>query len=163
VGVVALFLAPSIWAASTIWYGAETRAPSTGPQAEPAETSGRFGSRGDEIGPLVGYLRANQDDAEYLVAAIRSRIASPIILNTDEPVISFGGFNGHDPVLNNEELAGLVSAGAVRFFVIEERDLEEGLLRSVRCITSNCEQVPQASWRSTSSTVLLYGCGTGAR
>jgi 4-amino-4-deoxy-L-arabinose transferase-like glycosyltransferase len=163
VGVASLLLAPAVWAASTLWYGAETRAPSAGPQAELTETSNSFGSGGEEVGPLMGYLRANQGDAEYLVAAIRSRIASPIILNTDEPVISFGGFNGRDPVFSNEELAGLVSAGAVRFFVIEERDRGEGSVRSVRWITGNCEQVRQASWRSTTSTVLLYGCGTGAR
>ena len=35
--------------------------------------------------PLVDYLEANQGDAEYLVAAIDSGVASPIILNTDEP------------------------------------------------------------------------------
>jgi hypothetical protein len=38
----------------------------------------------------------------------------------------------------------------------------------VRWITDNCEQVPQALWRSStsassSSTVLLYDCGSGAR
>src|ERR671926_320904 len=43
VGVVALFLAPSIWAASTIWYGAETRSPTAGPQAGIGnDTSSRF-------------------------------------------------------------------------------------------------------------------------
>jgi hypothetical protein len=125
VGVLSLFLAPSVWAASTVWEGAETRAPTAGPQVGLGEMSSRFGSGGDEIGPLVGYLRANQGDAEYLVAAIRSRIASPIILNTDEPVIAFGGFQGDDAVFSDEELAGLVGAGAVRFFVIEERDIEQ--------------------------------------
>src|SRR5215210_5088309 len=88
VGVVSLFLAPAVWAASTIWYGAETRSPTAGPQAGPSETSSRFGSDGSEVDPLVDYLHANQGDATYLVAAIDSRIASPIILNTDEPVIS---------------------------------------------------------------------------
>jgi 4-amino-4-deoxy-L-arabinose transferase-like glycosyltransferase len=33
-GVGSLLLAPSIWAVSTVWYGAETRSPSAGPQAE---------------------------------------------------------------------------------------------------------------------------------
>src|SRR5215203_5754108 len=34
VGILSLFLAPSIWAASTMWYGAETRSPTAGPQAK---------------------------------------------------------------------------------------------------------------------------------
>jgi len=35
IGVVSLFFAPSVWAASTIWYGAETRSPIAGPQTGP--------------------------------------------------------------------------------------------------------------------------------
>jgi len=108
----------------------------------------------------VDYLEANQGDAEYLVAAIRSRIASPIILNTNEPVISLGGFNGADPVFSNERLAGLVKEGAVRFFLIEGRDRKE---KSVRWITDNCEQVRQQTGQSSDSTVLLYDCVSGAR
>jgi 4-amino-4-deoxy-L-arabinose transferase-like glycosyltransferase len=160
VGVLSLLLAPAIWAASTVWDGAETRSPTAGPQAKPSETSDKFGSAGSAVDPLVAYLEANQGDAKYLVAAIRSRIASPIILNTDEPVISLGGFNGADPVFSNEELAGLVNQGAVHFFLIEGRDRKDD---SVRWITDNCEQVQQQIGRSSDSTVLLYDCGTGAR
>jgi 4-amino-4-deoxy-L-arabinose transferase-like glycosyltransferase len=124
VGILSLFLAPSVWAASTMWYGAETRAPSAGPQIVASERSGKFGSDGDEVARLVDYLQANQGDATYLVAAIRSDLASPIILNTDEPVIAFGGFEGRDPVFSIKRLAGLVNQGSVRFFVIEKRDIE---------------------------------------
>jgi 4-amino-4-deoxy-L-arabinose transferase-like glycosyltransferase len=160
VGVLSLLLAPAIWAASTVWDGAETPSPTAGPQSKPSETSDKFGSEGSEVDPLVDYLEANQGDAKYLVAAIRSRIASPIILNTDEPVISLGGFNGADPVFSNEELAGLVNQGAVHFFLIEGRDRKED---SVRWITDNCEQVQQQIGRSSDSTVLLYDCVSGAR
>ena len=160
VGVLSLLLAPAIWAASTVWDGAETRALTAGPQAKASETSNRFGSEGSEVDPLVEYLEANQGDARYLVAAIRSRIASPIILNTDEPVISLGGFNGADPVFSNERLAGLVREGAVRYFLIEGRDREE---KSVRWITDNCEHVRQEMGQSSDSTVLLYDCVGGVR
>jgi 4-amino-4-deoxy-L-arabinose transferase-like glycosyltransferase len=188
VGVVSLFLAPATWAASTVWYGAETRSPIAGPQADPSEMSSRFGSDGSEVDPLVDYLEANQGDAKYLVAAIDSGVASPIILNTDEPVIAFGGFEGRDPVFSIERLAGLVSEGKVRFFMIKERDIEQatmdeqehlGLLsrlkaredahkeKEMRWIMDNCEQVPRELWqssnsKSSTSTVLLYDCGTGA-
>jgi 4-amino-4-deoxy-L-arabinose transferase-like glycosyltransferase len=160
VGVFSLLLAPAIWAASTVWYGAETRSPTAGPQVKPSETSDKFGSEGGEADPLVDYLHANQGDAKYLVAAIRSRIASPIILNTDEPVISLGAFNGADPVFSNEGLASLVKEGAVRFFLIEGRDRKED---SVRWITDNCGQVRQQIRQSSDSTVLLYDCVSGAR
>jgi 4-amino-4-deoxy-L-arabinose transferase-like glycosyltransferase len=203
VGVLSLFLAPSIWAGSTMSYGAETRAPIAGPQAGPSETSSRLGSDGSEVDPLVDYLEDNQGDAKYLVAAIDSGVASPIILNTDEPVIAFGGFEGRDPAFSIEKLAGLVNQGTVRFFMIKERDIEHAAhlgtarrhlklgeqqmrleqlphlkarlkalediheKKEVRWITDNCEQVPRELWqsstsKSSTSTVLLYDCGTGA-
>ncbi len=54
VGIVSLFLAPSVWAASTMWYGAETRSPIAGPQTGATVTSSRFPSDGDEVTALVG-------------------------------------------------------------------------------------------------------------
>jgi len=165
--------------------------------------SSRFGSDGSEVDPLVDYLEANQGDATYLVAAIDSGVASPIILNTDEPVIAFGGFEGRDPAFSIKRLAGLVNQGSVRFFIIKERDIKHVAQlgtaprhlklgeqvprleqlphlkarlkaledihekKEVRWITDNCEQVPQGLWQSSTSkastsTVLLYDCGTGA-
>jgi 4-amino-4-deoxy-L-arabinose transferase-like glycosyltransferase len=205
VGVVSLFLAPSVWAASTMWYGAETRSPIAGPQIVAGLTSSRFGigSDGSEVAPLVDYLEANQGDATYLVAAIDSGVASPIILNTDEPVIAFGGFEGRDRVFSIKRLAGLVNQGSVRFFMIKERDIEHAAKlgtarrhlklgehvprleqlphlkarlkaledihakKEVRWIMDTCERVPQGLWqsstsKSSTSTVLLYDCGTGA-
>ena len=123
-GVGSLFLAPSTWVASTVWYGAETRVPTAGPQVRLSETSSSLRSDGSEVDRLVEYLEANQGDAKYLVAAIDSSVASPIILNTDEPVIAFGGFEGRDQVFSMERLAGLVKQGTVRFFIVQERDIE---------------------------------------
>ena len=147
---------------------------------------------------MVDYLEANQGDATYLVAAIDSGVASPIILNTDEPVIAFGGFEGRDPVFSIKSLAGLVNHDSVRFFMIKVRDIEHAAklgtargqlkldeqvprleqlphlkarlkalediheMKEVRWITDNCERVPQGLWQSSTSTVLLYDCGTGA-
>src|SRR5215204_2066488 len=97
--------------------------PDPGPRIVAGEASSRFPSDGDKVARLVDYLQANQGDATYLVAAIRSDLASPIILNTDGPVIAFGGFEGRDPVFSIKRLAGLVNQGSVRFFVIVKRTL----------------------------------------
>ncbi len=74
------------------------------------------------------YLRANKGDAGYLVAASNAMSASPIILNTDEPVISLGGYNGIDPVFAADELAELVDRGIVRFFLMPDRELMEEMM-----------------------------------
>jgi 4-amino-4-deoxy-L-arabinose transferase-like glycosyltransferase len=164
VGVLSLLIAPAIWAASAVWYGAETRSPIAGPDAGHGAASGRSGS---QVDPLIDYLQANQGDAKYLVAATRALDVSPIILNTNEPVISLGGFGGRDPVFSNERLAGLVDEGAVRFFLVQQKDERKN--NSVRWIQDNCEQVPPELWQSSRSkqtgsskekAVLLYDCGT---
>jgi hypothetical protein len=71
------------------------------------------------------YLQANKGDATYLVAGPDSRSMSSIILGTDEPVINLGGFMGRDPVFTADELANLVDEGAVRFFLVQDRERAE--------------------------------------
>jgi 4-amino-4-deoxy-L-arabinose transferase-like glycosyltransferase len=176
VGVLSLLIAPSIWAASAVWHGTELRSPIAGPEVQEARearhgagaASGGSDSRAD---PLLDYLQANQGDAKYLVAVTKATDASPIILNTNEPVISLGGFGGDDPVLSNERLAGLISEGAVRFFLVQQKG--ELKNNSVRWVQDNCEQVPpelydkksrsKKTGGSKGKTVLLYDCGTGTR
>jgi 4-amino-4-deoxy-L-arabinose transferase-like glycosyltransferase len=143
-----------------------------GPEARNEEnTSEPFGGQTD---PLIDYLRVRQGDAEYLVAVTKGHIANPIILNTDEPVISLGGFGGRDPVFNSERIAGMVDEGAVRFFLME-KSWQQGSKHKRKVlgwIQDNCEQIPQELWQSSTSeqtegsrekAVLLYDCGTGAR
>ncbi len=71
---------------------------------------------------LLEYLQSNKGDATYLVAGPSSMPLSPIILSTDEKVINLGGFMGRDPVFTTDELAGLVDRGAVRFFLVPDRE-----------------------------------------
>jgi hypothetical protein len=126
---------------------------------------------------LVEYLRANRVDAGYLVAVSNAMSASPVILNTDEPVISLGGYNGVDPLFTPDELADLVDEGAVRFFLMPDREAIEEMMAereadgdglgprggpgpgggpgsgvpqngSAEWIEENCEKVPQELWQS---------------
>ncbi|HXZ04111.1 MAG TPA: hypothetical protein VEH81_04715, partial [Ktedonobacteraceae bacterium] len=41
-----------------------------------------------------------------------------IILATNKPVMSLGGFSGSDPILTTSQLAALVKNGTVRFFLL---------------------------------------------
>jgi len=159
VGVLSLLIAPSIWAASTLWYGAETRTPVAGPQVSPENS--------DEVDPLImDYLQRNQGDAEYLVASTDSLVAESIILHTDKPVISLGGFKGRDPNLSNEKLAELVDNGAVRFAFVSQKAQRKN--KWTDWIKDNCEQLPQELWQATTSNQIdgskegnmpFYECG----
>jgi hypothetical protein len=68
---------------------------------------------------LINYLEANQGNTKFLVAVPSSQgIADEIILATNKPVMSLGGFSGSDPILTTSQLASLVANGTVRFFLL---------------------------------------------
>jgi 4-amino-4-deoxy-L-arabinose transferase-like glycosyltransferase len=140
-GILALLLAPAAWAAyTTLSQGGFGALPAGGPRPAQAEGGpggpggppggpgggsprGGPGGPGGEADPaLIEYLQANKGDAEYLVATNDSHGADSIILNTDERVITLGGFMGRDPAVTPEELTSLVNKGAVRFFLAPDRE-----------------------------------------
>ncbi|HEX2186414.1 MAG TPA: hypothetical protein VHN78_13000, partial [Chloroflexota bacterium] len=191
-GVLALLVAPAAWASHATLQGDNGGPlPAAGPR--PVEAEGGPGgpggpqgggpSRGGPGGPgrdtdpvLVEYLQANKGDAEYLVAGTNAMSVSPIILSTDEPVISLGGFMGRDPAVTPNELTGLVDEGAVRFFLVPDRERMEEMRaereasgdaypqggpppgppggppgmdnEAATWVQDNCEKVPQELWQS---------------
>jgi 4-amino-4-deoxy-L-arabinose transferase-like glycosyltransferase len=191
VGVLALLIGPMAWASYTVWQGGGGGLAGAGPRPVQEEESyggpgggppGGGPPRGGPGGPnssnadpiLMDYLQANRGNTEYLVGTINSMSASPIILSTDEPapVITLGGFMGRDPVLSTEKLANLVDSGAVRFFLMPDRERMEQMRaqreesgeapqgapaggfmgaqnnESVSWVEDNCKKVPQQEWQS---------------
>jgi hypothetical protein len=86
------------------------------------------GNPGNQAGPgvtgegasaaLLGFLRANRGGASFLVAVASAMEASPIIVETGEPVMAMGGYFGVDPILTPEALAEMVVAGHIRFVIV---------------------------------------------
>ena len=130
------------------------------------------------------YLQANKGDATYLVAGPSSMPLSPIILGTDEPVINLGEFMGRDPAVTPEELTGLLNEGAVRFFLLQDRERMEEMRaeqeasggtaggpppggppgadnESVTWVQDNCEKVPEELWKSPEEEEEQGGGGPG--
>ena len=68
---------------------------------------------------LLRYLEKNQGSARYLVATATSSYASLFILQTNQPAMALGGYQGWDRVLTPTSLAKLVADGAVRFFYLQ--------------------------------------------
>jgi 4-amino-4-deoxy-L-arabinose transferase-like glycosyltransferase len=189
VGVLALLIAPAAWSAYAslaLQGGGPTPAAGPrpieaeggpggpgGPPGGPPRGGGPGGRGGMEADPvLLEYLQANKGDATYLVAGPSSMPLSPIILGTDEKVINLGGFMGRDPVFTTEELSGLVQRGAVRFFLLQDRERMEEMRaereaeqevsggsapqgpppgsdsEAVTWVQDNCEKVPEKLWKS---------------
>jgi 4-amino-4-deoxy-L-arabinose transferase-like glycosyltransferase len=141
--MASLLIAPSLWAASTIWSGGETRTPIAGPR--PNSDRGATTQFVRDAEPLLDYLQAHQGTAMYLVASTDRDVARYAILQTNEPVIALGGFNGNDSVLSTRQLAGLVNDGAVRFFLLEETSRKRN--KAAQWIIQNCQPVPQTAWK----------------
>jgi 4-amino-4-deoxy-L-arabinose transferase-like glycosyltransferase len=141
VAIVALLIAPAVWSGYSSLYASGGGLPSAGPQvsmsnarfagagsARPgneAQSGGAAfggaaggGPGGEASSELVSYLEANQGSATYLVATTDSNTAASIILASDQPVMSLGGFTGSDPILTVDQFASLVEAGEVRYVLV---------------------------------------------
>ncbi len=120
VGVLALFLAPIVWAILPITESKQADTLTAGP-VQQGGIGGNFAGRGANAtsnAALIHYLEANQGNAKFLVATPSSSSADAIILATNKPVMALGGFSGSDPILTTSQLSTLISNGTVRFFLL---------------------------------------------
>ena len=120
-GILALLLAPTVWAAIPVIQGTQADLLLAGP-TQTGDGGGNFaGGRDNNANSntaLIRYLEANQGTTKFLVAVPSSMTADSIILATNKPVMSLGGFSGSDPILTTTQLASLVANGTVRFFMV---------------------------------------------
>ena len=72
----------------------------------------------DATSGLVSYLESHRGDAKYLVAAFGSQSSAPIIIESGEPVMTIGGFNGADPAPTLAQLQDLIAGGEVRYVLV---------------------------------------------
>jgi hypothetical protein len=141
VGVLALHIAPAMWAITPLM-GGDGGLPFAGPEllARRPPPNVRTDNR------LVDYLRANRGGAKFLVAAINANTAAPIILTTGEAVMTVGGFGGNDRILSVEQLAARVRNNEVRFFLLPQQGDQQAELQ--RWITNRCAPVPPQQFSS---------------
>lgn len=120
VGVAALLLGPSVWAAATVTSPGNEMVPTAGPRARGAV--GGFGGFGGEASAvdltLERYLTVHQGKARYLFATLNATTAAPYVLQTGKPVMALGGFLGSDAILTQPELQRLIASGQVRYFLL---------------------------------------------
>src|SRR5205085_1987023 len=119
-GVLVLLLAPTVWAAIPILTSTQADTLVAGP-TQTTSFGGNVGggqSANARDAALIRYLEAHQGTAKYLVAVLNSKGADAIILATNKPVMTLGGFSGTDPILTTSQLAALVESGQVKYFLI---------------------------------------------
>jgi 4-amino-4-deoxy-L-arabinose transferase-like glycosyltransferase len=206
VGLLALMLAPTVWAITPILQSKQADTLVAGPSQGAGggvfavnvggqTFSGSFGGSGrnndtaSAQSMLIRYLEANQGNAKFLVAVPGSQgIADQIILATNKPVMSLGGFSGSDPILTTNQLASLVANGTVRFFLLNSsgrgqlpqpilnqipQQLKSQLQQAVRqgrfgmqsaltnWVTQHCKVVPSNLWQPASASSTTGSGGGG--
>jgi len=123
IGLLAIALLPLIWALTPLIYGGDANLPYAGPDLK---ESRRFESDysphsvdQNETEKLITYLKKNRRKEKFLVAVPSSILyGSKLIIQTGEPVITLGGFNGGDETITVAQLAQMVEKGQISHFLI---------------------------------------------
>jgi len=200
IGILALMITPLIWSITPILMSKQADTLSAGPvqtgtggfvlniggQTFTGTTSPGATDNSNVDPALIRYLEANQGQAKFLAAVPMSQgIADQIILATNKPVMSMGGFDGNDPILTLNQLATLVKQGTVRFFLLPTNGgLPAQILDQIpeqyrsqlasgpggqnsltTWVQKHCKTVPASLWQSTPSSGSgngnqLYDCAT---
>ncbi|MEW6369078.1 MAG: glycosyltransferase family 39 protein [Acidobacteriota bacterium] len=118
-GVAAAFVCPFLWAATPALAPAGRMVPIADPALlDYRETTAAEGTRPTHLPSLIRFLRANHRGERFLLAVPDIHWAAPVIIETGEPVMAFGGYYGREETLSVEEFAHRVSSGEVRYVLV---------------------------------------------
>ena len=125
-----LLCAPTAWIVLPLQFGNDTIDPVAGP---PPQAISSLALIAHEIIPesahaqseLEHYLLANRNGARYLAATVNASTAAPFILDTAQPLIALGGYNGFDQILTVQQVATFVQQNQVRFFLLPSFTIQQ--------------------------------------
>ncbi|MDE5458577.1 hypothetical protein GWE18_38545 [Bradyrhizobium sp. CSA112] len=101
---------------------------------------------------LTGYLIANREAANFLVAVPNANVAAPLIISTGMPIMAMGGYLGDDPILTPSDIERLVSDRQLRFvmlggFTLAPAKQAAALDPIARWVRANGRAVDPKLWR----------------
>ncbi|GLV58053.1 hypothetical protein KDH_48870 [Dictyobacter sp. S3.2.2.5] len=140
-GILSLLLAPTMWIAISFNQGGRIN-PMAGPPAPQTRVPPLIA---DPV--LENFLLSNKGQAEFLLGTMNTEVAAPFIIDTSQPVIALGGYNGSKSFLTRDQLIQRVDHGVVRFFLMPDSKDPAG-----HWVLSNCHRVPNNQWQSRDTT-----------
>ncbi len=150
IGGAALLVLPAAWALSPIFSAGNVLLPSASLPRWLGVDDGRGiilsmnHPSGTDDPKLHQFLLEHRDGARFIVAALNTRLAAPIVIATGQPVMTTGGYFGSDPIVTVDTFSQMVARGDVRYALIGRR--KAGRLAS--WIAVNGVPVDDAEWRS---------------
>jgi 4-amino-4-deoxy-L-arabinose transferase-like glycosyltransferase len=117
IAFIGILTAPMVWSFTTLFYPMNGSSPAAGLELVSSKQDRNFSNSSNL--KLIQFLEANKKNEKYLVAVPSAMTyASDLILKTNEPVMTIGGFSGSDKIITLEQFKQLVSEGAVRYAVV---------------------------------------------
>ncbi len=119
--LAALLLSPAVWSATPALAPGGRMVPIADPALLVCVVKPEVEAKNRAaVTRLVEFLQDNRQDELYLLAVPDIHLAAPIIIETGEPVMAYGGFSGRDPILTSDQFAEMVKAGAVRYVMLTD-------------------------------------------
>lgn len=155
--VIALAFVPLVWSGATSLNSQSNvmlprSGPAGGPGAGPGQAqpgSGEMGLTPDQQ-TILNYVQSQRTGEKWFLATGDARTAAPYILETLEPVLTFGGFSGGDPVVDSAKLEALVTAGQLRFVLVDGRLFQQkqdvGQWLKTHCTLVTLPGAPAGDW-----------------
>jgi 4-amino-4-deoxy-L-arabinose transferase-like glycosyltransferase len=162
--MIALLLAPALWASVPVWHYGNAEFPLAGPDLLDPAVQSAAATR-DFLAPrsLVSYLENEQHGERYLLAVRYGGVAAPVMLASRRAVLTYGGYLGEDHILEVPQIAALVRARQVRFFWTPAAQADRASPTDIEgWVAAHCAVVPPGRWqpgRGGSAAVRLYDCG----
>lgn len=140
--MLSLLVAPLVWAGLTTFNSSPNVAlPRSGPTTDGSHpnNSDHDASLSPAQTAILAYVQTNNTviPGGYLLAVGSSHDASPFILATGQPVLTFGGFNGGDDVISAGQLAQMIDSGELRFVLGQQQQKPE----IAAWLAQNCTKV----------------------
>jgi len=116
--VLGLIVAPLTWSGLTTFSrSADVALPKAGPGSGNQGPNWSQGYLSPVQQKILTYVEANTPTEGYLLATPNAREASPFILATGRPVLTFGGFMGSDNIIDVTGVAQMAADGELRFIL----------------------------------------------
>jgi len=158
IAFIGILTAPMVWSFTTLFYPMNGSSPAAGLELASSRQDRNFSDSSNL--KLIQFLEANKKNEKYLVAVPSAMTyASDLILKTDEPVMTIGGFSGSDKIITLEQFKQLIAEGAVRYAVVSSgghmggNSTESNSNNDImNWITANGKPVSDSEWKDPTTS-----------
>jgi len=130
-GLFMLLITPALWASTAIIESSGKMVPIADPELLGHRIDPQLNvTNSMAINKLISFLKSNMQSQAikpYILTVENIHFAAPIIVETGDAVMPYGGFTGTDPILTVEAFESLVESGTIRYVLLAtDRENQHG-------------------------------------